>query len=133
MCDDDDTPWKVVVLTLAIVAACAAVACAWHLLSSNAWAEGPASKWGHDPATSEWFRSLRSPRGFSCCDYADGTRIEAPDYHENNDGSYDVQARGQTVHIPPEKIVQGTNRVGYAILWWGAGPEPYCFLPGARG
>ena len=117
--------WLAIVVGIALV-----VAAAPHLSP----AAGSSERWGHDPETSQWFRGLRSSRGFPCCDYADGTRIEDPDYRENEDGSYDVQARGQVIHIPPEKIVQGTNRVGYAILWWGtSAPEPYCFLPGARG
>ena len=95
---------------------------------------GPPEQWGHDDATSQWFRNLRSPRGFPCCDYADGTRVEDPEYKENDDGSYEVFARGQWVHIDKENVVDGTNRVGYAILWWGKdAPKPYCFLPGARG
>lgn len=102
--------------------------------TARVWSAGSSEKWGHDPATSQWFRNLRSPRGFPCCDYADGTRIEDPDYMENDDGSYEVNARGGWVHIDKERVVDGTNRVGYAILWWGMGsPQPYCFLPGSRG
>jgi hypothetical protein len=91
-------------------------------------------KWGHDAATSEWFRSLRAPNGIPCCDYADGVRIEDPDWRENQDGSYAVFAKGQWHAIDKDHIITATNRVGYAIVWW---PEhwdhPSCFLPGARG
>lgn len=87
-----------------------------------------------DPKVRDWFRSLRSPSGFSCCDFADGNRIEAPDYKENDDGTYEVFARGRWVHIPKDRIVQATNMIGYAVLWWGPGLDvPYCFMPGARG
>jgi hypothetical protein len=103
-------------------------------MSAPGFAAGPSEKWGHDPDTSEWFKSLKNPQGFPCCDYTDGTRIEDPDYRENDDGSYEVFAHAQWVHVDKEKIVTGTNRVGYAILWWSnAAPLPYCFLPGARG
>ena len=96
-------------------------------------AQGPADKWGHDPATSEWFRGLHSPQGFPCCDYVDGTRVDDPNYRENDDGSYDVTVGAETVHVPAEKVVAGTNKVGYAILWRSpAGGAVYCFLPGAR-
>lgn len=101
-------------------------------------AEGPPSKWGHDPATSEWFRSLQSPSGFPCCDYTDGTRLEDPgDYRENEDGSYDVKyapgTPGLWVRVPKERIVTIPNKVGYAILWMRPGAtEAYCFMPGAR-
>ena len=100
---------------------------------------GPASavdngQWGHDPATSEWFKSLHNPNGLPCCDYTDGTRIEDPaSWRDNKDGSYEVFARDQWVHVPKEKVVTAINRVGYAILWWAPGVAgPYCFLPGTR-
>jgi hypothetical protein len=87
-----------------------------------------------DPATRDWFRSLRSPTGIPCCDYADGNRIEAPDYKQNEDGSYEVFARGKWVHVPENRIVKAINRMGYAVLWWADGVEtPYCFMPGAGG
>lgn len=91
-------------------------------------------KWGHDAATRDWFRSLHSSGGTSCCDYTDGVRIEAPDWHENDDGTYSVFAKGEWRRIEKTQVVLGRNRVGYAILWW---PEnwdaPSCFMPGARG
>jgi hypothetical protein len=89
---------------------------------------------GVDPKVRDWFKSLRSPIGFPCCDFVDGARIEAPDYKENNDGSYEVFARGRWVHIPLDRVVKATNIIGYAVLWWGNGIDvPYCFMPGARG
>jgi hypothetical protein len=90
--------------------------------------------WGHDEATSAWFKSLRSPNGIPCCDYVDGVRLEDPEWRENDDGSFDVLARGKWNHVDAEHIVKATNRVGYAILWWPNGMDhPSCFLPGARG
>ena len=50
-------------------------------------------KWGHDAATSEWFRSLKNSRGESSCDYVDGVRLEAPEWRELEDHSYEVFAR----------------------------------------
>jgi hypothetical protein len=97
-------------------------------------AAGPSEKWGHDEDTSAWFRSLHNSYGTSCCDYVDGMRIDDVDYVENPDGSYEVHARDQWKHIEKERVLHGTNKVGYAILWWGRGNDtPYCFLPGARG
>ena len=43
-------------------------------------------QWGHDPATSEWFRNLRNPAGGLCCDYVDGARIEDPAWREIEGG-----------------------------------------------
>lgn len=91
-------------------------------------------QWGHDPATSEWFKSLRSPTGFPCCDYSDGTRLEDPgDYVRNNDGSYEVRIGPEWFHVEEYKVIKGTNRVGYAIIWRSptAHDNIYCFLPGS--
>jgi hypothetical protein len=90
-------------------------------------------KWGHDAATSEWFRSLKNSRGESCCDYADGVRLEAPEWRQLEDHSFEVFAREKWNKIPPNRVLKGTNRVGYAILWWPrAWDNPTCFLPGAE-
>lgn len=97
-------------------------------------AAGPADKWRHDPATQEWFKSLQNGYGTSCCDYADGSRVEDPDWRQNDDGSYSVVWKGQWIKLDPKRVLQGTNRVGYAILWGNPSvDQPYCFLPGARG
>lgn len=91
-------------------------------------------KWGHDDATREWFKSLKSPIGIPCCDYSDGTRVEAPDYTENNDGSFEVFVWGRWVHVAKDHVVSASNRIGYAVLWGNAGIDTvYCFMPGARG
>ena len=91
------------------------------------------SKWGHDPATSEWFLSLKDSSGQSCCDYADGVRLEAPEWRRLEDNSFEVFARGKWTKILPGRVLNGTNKVGYAILWWPkAWDNPSCFLPGAE-
>ena len=91
-------------------------------------------KWGADAATRQWFKSLRNGNGLSCCDYVDGVRIDDPDWRELTDGGAEVFAKGTWHVIPPEKVLKGTNRVGYPILWWPEHwPEPSCFLPGAKG
>ena len=97
---------------------------------------GPSEKWGHDPDTSAWFKSLKNQLGTPCCDYADGTRIEDPDYRENDDGSYEVNVpeRGGWKHVDRDRVVRATNRIGYAVIWWSKGSEnPWCFMPGAGG
>ena len=95
--------------------------------------DGP--RWAsQEPSLREWFRGLRSPSGFPCCDYADGNRIEDPDYAENIDGSYDVTVSGKLLHVPRDKVVTATNRIGYAIFWGRPDHDfVYCFMPGARG
>lgn len=128
--------WLKALLLSAIVIGAVAVLAWLSVLLWPAAAAGPSERWGHDEETSAWFRGLRSGTGTPCCDYADGNRIDDPDYTENDDGSYEVNvpSRGGWHHVDKMRIVKGTNRVGYAIVWWSpASPEPYCFLPGSRG
>ena len=99
-------------------------------------AAGPPEKWAQiDPVMREWFRGLHNDHGTSCCDSADGVRIEDPDWRQLDDeGNYEVFARDRWNRITPEYVLKATNRVGYAILWWPAYMDhPTCFLPGARG
>lgn len=111
----------------------AVMICIFVLIASLGFAkDGP--QWGHDPETSEWFRSLHNDSGMSCCDYADGVRIEDPNWFEIGGGEYAVFARGKWQAVPPDRVLKGSNRVGYAILWWPPSTElPTCFLPGGRG
>lgn len=102
-------------------------------LASNLYSVADKPQWENiDPATRDWFRSLRSPSGIPCCDFADGSRIEDPDYKENEDGSYEVFIRGQWIHVDRNHVLIGINRVGYAV-YWGVPGITYCFMPGAGG
>ncbi len=55
--------------------------------------------------------------------------------HDSETAAWFKSLRNGNGHvIPPEKVLKGTNRVGYPILWWPEHwPEPSCFLPGAKG
>jgi len=90
-------------------------------------------KWKNvDPETRQWFKSLRNSKGESCCDTADGVRIESPSWRENADQSFEVFAHDKWNLIPPDRVLKGTNRIGFAILWWPPSMEkPTCFLPGS--
>jgi hypothetical protein len=58
-------------------------------------------------------------------------RLEDPEWRELEDHSFEVFSRGKWNKIPPNKVLKGTNKVGYAILWWPkAWDNPTCFLPG---
>jgi hypothetical protein len=104
----------------------------------SAFAAGPASKWGHDEETQQWFKSLKNPIGTPCCDYVDGHRLEDVDWRgPNPDGSYDVNNGRHWINVDKDHIVKGRNIVGYAILWENPTlsdnpdyPGVYCFLPG---
>ena len=120
---------------IARTALAALIICAINCICIYVYAAGDSSKWGHDPDTSNWFKSLKNGNGTPCCDYADGTRLEDPgDYKRNDDGSYEVNVDGQWLHVEKERVLQGSNRVGYAILWRMVGPPHtvWCFLPGVE-
>lgn len=92
-------------------------------------------KWSSvDADTRTWFESLRNGEGTSCCGSTDGVRVEDPEWRQLPDGTYEVMARGSWHSIRADHVLRGTNRVGYAILWWPPSmAEPTCFLPGTRG
>lgn len=97
--------------------------------------DGP--QWnGIDPATRDWFRSLRNPNtSIPCCDVTDGTRLDDPEYRENPDGSYEVFIFGEWRHVDKSQVINPKDRkVEYGIIWWAPGLDhPYCFMPGAGG
>lgn len=87
-------------------------------------------------ATTDWFKHLRNfETNIPCCDYADGMRLEDPDYRENPDGSYEVFIRNEWRHVDKSQVINPVPRfVDYAIIWWADGIDhPYCFMPGTRG
>jgi len=104
-------------------------------LSSHAVPAVDRGQWSNvHPEVREWFKSLKNSNGISCCDTADGVRIEDPDWKENVDGSYEVYARGGWQHIDQKHVIQGTNKVGYAVLFWPSFfKNPICFVPGSGG
>jgi hypothetical protein len=104
------------------------------VLAIVAWTGSAVSgQWDTDSATTTWFKSLHNDRGQPCCDHVDGVRIEDPDWRELDRGRFEVFARGEWQTIDPDRVIKGTNRVGYAILWWPEGfYAPTCFLPGSQ-
>lgn len=89
---------------------------------------------GVDPATRQWFRGLTNQQGQVCCDTSDGSRVEDPDWRVEGDG-YAVLIAGKWQPVPPELVVRGTNRIGFAIAWtWPpTSPSLRCFMPGTAG
>jgi hypothetical protein len=93
----------------------------------------------------EWFASLRTPSGRSCCELSDCHRTEAT---LQADGSWFAVVDGKWRRIPPEKVLKspqsidgdayvcngkpwsGSNQVNGAIV--NAPPSAgaiYCFVP----
>lgn len=84
--------------------------------------------------TRQWFRGLTNQLGEVCCDEADGRRVDDPDWGVNGKG-YWVAVNGHPQDVPPELIVRGQNRMGYAVAWFypPSAPKLRCFMPGATG
>jgi hypothetical protein len=84
------------------------------------------------PEIREWFENMRSPKGISCCSYADGHRTG----YDIRQGQYWVPIDGDWYPVPPEAVIKTENPVGEAIVWYllKAGPEGdsyriICFVP----
>jgi hypothetical protein len=88
-----------------------------------------------DPKIRNWFNSVRSPNGVSCCDTSDGHytiwRKSEFEGHE-----YDVPIEGIWTPVPPEAVVRNSNNpTGETIVWYVKqdGIQPWhirCFVLG---
>ncbi|WP_249164400.1 hypothetical protein [Bradyrhizobium jicamae] len=96
----------------------------------------PANAHDHThPELDDWYKSLRSEQGEWCCDGADVNHLTDPQW-TIKDGQYQVFLEGEWVKVPPEKLVKGNNRVGFALAWRmyiDGHPVVRCFMPGASG
>ncbi len=122
---------------LAAAAALALLACTLaHDSSRPSWAKAdPDRRYAQvAPADRDWIRGLSDRHGFNCCDMADGTRLEDPDWEFDGEG-YRVRVDGDWLAVPPEAVVTQNNRVGFAIVWRYRDVDGAirirCFLPGA--
>ena len=84
-----------------------------------------------------WYQSLYSEEGEWCCDGTDVTRLTDPQWMIKG-GQYQVFLQNEwvKVKVPPEKLVKGNNRVGFALAWriyLDGHPAVRCFMPGTSG
>lgn len=86
-------------------------------------------RYANDP-NKAWFSNLKNGNGTACCDNADGKRIEAPDWRQNEDGTYSVRLQGDWKQLDPLLVLKDHNRVGFAVLWQYNG-QVTCFMPGS--
>jgi hypothetical protein len=108
-----------------IIAAAAALVWVW-----------PANAHDHiQPELNSWYQSLYSEEGAWCCDGTDVTRLTDPQWMIKND-QYQVFLENEWVKVPPEKLVKGNNRVGFALVWrkyLNGHPTVHCLMPGTSG
>jgi hypothetical protein len=102
----------------------------------------------------EYFRTLASSGGGTCCNGFDGHPPQDVETDVSNDGThYRVKIEDQWVDVPEDRVVKEPNRYGYPVVWyttdWLSAENPTtaeqfrgvtgqrkkfnirCFLPGA--
>jgi hypothetical protein len=77
------------------------------------------------PEIRAWFENMRSPKGISCCSYADGHRTG----YDIRQGQYWVPIEGEWYPVPPEAVIKTENPVGEAIVWYLSRTTPESDLP----
>ena len=86
-----------------------------------------AAAWAHegDDALAEWYRSLRTPEGGSCCDVRDCAPADA----RVVGGSWEViDRRSAWLPVPPDRVLRRENRDGRPIACI-VGGTVVCFVP----
>ncbi len=86
-----------------------------------------------DGATRDWFRSRTNRNGVNCCDIADGSRLEDPEWDCADEDHCRVRLDGQWREVPLAAIIKGKSLVGYAVVWLAMDRLTIvCFQPGSR-
>ncbi len=88
--------------------------------------------------TRKWFKSVRSPHGVPCCDWADGHPTEAEPRNDNHYWIPDpihMDEPRQWIQVPPDAVVYDAgNPIGEPVVWYVIqGPDSVyirCFVPG---
>jgi hypothetical protein len=95
-----------------------------------------------DSSLHTWFEHLSSGKG-PCCDYADGIKIEEPDW-QTHEGHYrvrvpDTRTPGDPmvwIDVSDDAVIMEPNKDGRAWVWPVYGIEKIwirCFMPAAMG
>ena len=82
----------------------------------------------------KWFKSLRTPKGGSCCDLSDCAPTHAWEYR---DGHWWAEVRGQMVQIPPGRVLSREpfpwDPEQAVVCARPSDRYIYCFIPPAIG
>jgi hypothetical protein len=88
---------------------------------------------------SGWIESLTDTNGIGCCATADGLRPQSIDW-DTAANHYRIKVGGRWIAVPDSAVINGPNRLGYAVAWlehdWDIDTGEMtmrvrCFLPGA--
>lgn len=113
--------WSILfVLSLGIV---------WFFLSLQVHARDLDGQYANSP-NHDWFASQKNQNGTSCCDVADGHRVEDADWKSDSDGHYWVRLEEKWVIVPDQAVINPKHRpVDYAVVWIYNGVI-FCFMVG---
>lgn len=87
------------------------------------------------PDLNAWTNGLKNKQGGQCCDSFEAKTVEDPDYEGRPEGGYRVKVDGVWLDVPEDRVIQGPNRYGPALVWpyrdLNGGMQIRCFLPGS--
>lgn len=102
------------------------------LLAAAIVAAGVAPAWAQTKpggSMSDWFRSLRTPEGQSCCDESDCARTQS----RLGPSGYQAQTpAGEWVDVPNDRILRRDNPTGVPVMCWLPHRGVICFVPGVE-
>jgi hypothetical protein len=87
---------------------------------------------GHnDDPNHDRFERQRNSAGKSCCQIADGHRVDDADWKSDGAGHYQVGLDGKWIPVPDAAIINPHDRpIDYAVVWIWHG-EILCSMPGS--
>lgn len=108
-------------IILATLIICAAISAAWAHR--------------HDrPELQGWLAGLHDSNGISCCDSSEATRLDDPEW-KNDNGHYFIFLEGEWIEVPDKAVINEPNKYGEALVWpWheNGHPKVRCFIPGSQ-
>jgi hypothetical protein len=87
------------------------------------------------PEIQQWFNGLTNHQKGNCCAFADGQRIDDPDWEQTNQPKipYRVRVDGEWLPVYDWAVVDSPNKIGYPIVWPAKQDDKTfvrCFMPG---
>jgi len=79
----------------------------------------------------DWFEHQRNLANQSCCEIADGHRVDDADWKSDGAEHYQVRLDGKWIAVPDASVINPPDRpIDYAVVWIWHG-EILCFMPGS--
>lgn len=102
----------------------------WFFLKLPGYSRDLDGEYANSPGHS-WFEKQKNQNGTSCCEVADGRRVDDADWKADDKGNYWVRISGNWIEVPEQAVINPRNRpVDYAVVWIYNGTI-MCFMAGA--